>query len=315
MRALGIILWGLLALAFEPAMADSDEGSHADADPPFVSGGADTCLRCHGNPQSHQAVLSIFKTPHGAANDSGVSLAQQQCESCHGPGGDHARRLRFGEERPPILAFGKSALWPVERQNAQCLSCHQDNTRMHWSGGAHELADLACNDCHSLHPPRDPVLGKSSQAEVCFDCHKPQRNEFHRASSHPVRFGKMDCASCHEPHGSMNPASLTRATVNDTCFECHADKRGPFLWEHAPAAEDCGSCHLPHGSNHPDLLTRRQPLLCQQCHSRAGHPSVARTGSGLADQRASAFLLGNSCANCHSQVHGSNHPSGAGLMR
>ena len=29
----------------------------------------------------------------------------------------------------------------------------------------------------------------------------------------------------------------------------------------------------------------------------------------------SRFLLGSSCLNCHSQVHGSNHPSGVKLMR
>jgi len=29
----------------------------------------------------------------------------------------------------------------------------------------------------------------------------------------------------------------------------------------------------------------------------------------------SRFLLGGSCLNCHSQVHGSNHPSGYQLMR
>ena len=29
----------------------------------------------------------------------------------------------------------------------------------------------------------------------------------------------------------------------------------------------------------------------------------------------SVFLLAGGCTNCHSQVHGSNHPSGAKLMR
>jgi hypothetical protein len=27
------------------------------------------------------------------------------------------------------------------------------------------------------------------------------------------------------------------------------------------------------------------------------------------------LLLGGSCLNCHSQIHGSNHPSGAGFAR
>ena len=59
---------------------------------------------------------------------------------------------------------------------------------------------------------------------------------------------------------------LAQLTLNDNCYTCHAEKRGPFLWEHEPSSEDCGICHRPHGSLHPALLTSRPPLLCQQCH-------------------------------------------------
>ena len=110
---------------------------------------------------------------------------------------------------------------------------------------------------------------------------------------------------------------LVKPTVNQTCFTCHAEKRGPFLWEHAPAAEDCTLCHTPHGSVYGTLLKRNPPLLCQQCHTVSGHPAVARTGAALpgGSAGASGFLLAGSCTNCHSQVHGSNHPSGVKLMR
>ena len=114
---------------------------------------------------------------------------------------------------------------------------------------------------------------------------------------------------------ALYPALLTRPTLNQTCYTCHAEKRGPFLWEHAPVAEDCSNCHTPHGSVNPALLLSRPPLLCQQCHSQADHPSMAATGAGLARGQASSFLLAGSCTNCHSQVHGSNAPSGADLNR
>jgi predicted CXXCH cytochrome family protein len=52
---------------------------------------------------------------------------------------------------------------------------------------------------------------------------------------------------------------LLEATVNDTCYQCHAEKRGPFLWEHAPVREDCTNCHSPHGSTQPSLLKARTP--------------------------------------------------------
>jgi DmsE family decaheme c-type cytochrome len=136
-----------------------------------------------------------------------------------------------------------------------------------------------------------------------------------KAYSHPLREGKMACTSCHSPHGATTEQQLIKQTLNDTCFQCHAEKRGPFLWEHAPVTEDCSNCHNPHGSNHPGMLVKRAPLLCQSCHSQSGHPSIAQDADGLAAGTPSQYLLGQSCLNCHSQVHGSNHPSGSRLMR
>ena len=63
------------------------------------------------------------------------------------------------------------------------------------------------------------------------------------------------------------------------------------------------------------MLTQRPPLLCQSCHSQSGHPSVPHGSGGLADGNPSPYLLSGSCLNCHSQVHGSNHPSGVNLSR
>jgi DmsE family decaheme c-type cytochrome len=113
----------------------------------------------------------------------------------------------------------------------------------------------------------------------------------------------------------MSAKLLIKPTLNETCYTCHAEKRGPVLWEHAPVAENCANCHTPHGSINPTLLVKRPPLLCQSCHSQAGHPSVARTGAGLPGGNPSGFLLSGSCVNCHSAVHGSNDPSGVKLMR
>lgn len=186
---------------------------------------------------------------------------------------------------------------------------------MGWQGSVHERNDVACASCHTIHTHRDPVSIASEQPEVCFDCHKKERADIYKASSHPIRYGKMTCSDCHEPHDSNGPSLLTHATLNETCYTCHAEKRGPYLWEHPPAVEDCSLCHNPHGSNHMALLNKRAPLLCQDCHSRLGHPSVQRTANGLAGNMPSAYLLSGSCMNCHSQVHGSNHPSGSDLNR
>ncbi len=279
----------------------------------YTDRGADRCLRCHDE-ESEFPVFSIFKTRHAVPADKRTPFAQLQCEACHGPGAEHSKKVRPGQKRPPIGNFTPKAIWSVEQQNRVCLDCHGD-THVGWSGSAHERADVGCASCHEIHAVQDHVLTRSEQPSVCYDCHKKARADFFKPSTHPVRFGKVTCSECHNTHGAISASLLSRPTLNETCYKCHAEKRGPFLWEHAPVPEDCALCHSPHGSIHPSLLVKRPPLLCQQCHSQAGHPSVARTGAGLPGATPSGFLLARSCANCHSQVHGSNHPSGVKLMR
>ena len=196
-----------------------------------------------------------------------------------------------------------------------CLQCHADQQRLSWRGSSHQMQGIVCVNCHVIHKAQDPMLAATQQVDVCLGCHVKQRAQFHKTSSHPIRYGQIKCSQCHNPHSSFGEKALLQETKNQLCYTCHAEKRGPFLWAHAPVMEDCTICHQPHGSIHPSLLIKRAPLLCQQCHSVAGHPSVAYSGSGLANATPSQFLLAKSCLNCHSQIHGSNHPSGIKLMR
>ena len=318
-RGLMLVVLTAPALAMAQGEDAADEATEARAAIPYTDDGADTCLRCHDE-DSDFPVLGILKTRHGHRGDPGAPFGPQglQCESCHGPGGEHGGRVRRGQDRPPIPHdFESHTPDAVAAENGICLDCHQRGGVAHWASSVHQESDLACTSCHQIHVPEDPVLDARQQPEICYDCHQEQRADSYKASSHPVRFGEMACTDCHQPHASLNEDSLVRTTVNDTCYTCHAEKRGPFLWEHPPATEDCTNCHRPHGSNHPAMLTMRQPLLCQQCHSRAGHPSLALDGDNLPGEGGnfSALLLSRGCGNCHSQVHGSNHPSGVNLTR
>jgi DmsE family decaheme c-type cytochrome len=236
-----------------------------------------------------------------------------QCEACHGPGGAHAKAK--GRQPAGIVDFGPGAHAPVEKQTAMCLGCHQQDTAHAWGSSAHAAADVSCTDCHKLHDAEDPVRRATTQPDVCGKCHQEQHASLMKPSHHPLREGKMACTSCHSQHGTTAPASLVKSTVNEVCTTCHAEFRGPFLWEHQPVTEDCANCHDPHGSTQASLLKVRAPFLCQQCHEAAGHPSVPNTPQGLPGGAPSPYLLVGGCVNCHSQVHGSNHPSGQALMR
>ncbi len=139
---------------------------------------------------------------------------------------------------------------------------------MNWQGSEMQKAGVACADCHTSHAAKDPVLVKATQPEKCFTCHAQQRAESFEYSHHPIREGKVVCSDCHNPHGS--PAAdhlLKEFTVNEVCYNCHADKRGPLLWEHQPVRDNCLNCHTPHGSNEARLMKERMNFLCASCHS------------------------------------------------
>lgn len=312
LRLLGSGIFALLF--FLSCQVIAAETSQKTAKPDFSKKGADTCLKCHDEDNEYP-IMPLFKTKHGEVNDPRTPMAKLQCETCHGPIGEHRKKTKRGEKKPPIRAFGKNAWTPVEEQNEVCLSCHRDHNRMNWSGGPHDNADVPCAECHIVHARKDPMMEARSQTSKCSSCHLKQRAEFHRTSAHPVRFGLMKCTACHNPHGTFSDKALKATHKNELCYNCHAEKRGPLLWPHAPVAEDCTLCHTPHGSMHQALLKKRPPLLCQQCHAAAGHPSTALDGSGLPSGTPNQFLLVKSCLNCHSQVHGSNHPSGVKLLR
>ena len=305
------LLIQIIAIAMLTILAAGTAGSQ---EANYSREGADTCLSCHEN----ESTLALFRGAHAVPTDphGPFGRGQLQCEACHGPGGDHAARVRRGQERPPItIRFGADSATPVAMQNEACLGCHSPDMGFGWHGNDHDMNEVACADCHSSHVADDPVLATATQPEICFDCHQQQRTQSLKPYAHPIRQGKMDCSGCHSPHGATSEWQFAQQTLNQTCFDCHAEKRGPYLWEHAPAAEDCSNCHDPHGSNYPGMLSMRGPMLCQSCHSQEGHPSVPASGDGLPSGTPSAFMLGQNCMNCHTQVHGSNHPSGSRLMR
>lgn len=292
------------------------------------------CTRCHDSEET-KPILSIYQTKHGVKADSRTPT----CQSCHGESKNHTKGdpEQKGRAAPDILfgtkrgTSGSYAPSEAKEQNAPCMTCHNtaSGLRNHWAGSQHESSDVACVSCHSLHVKADPVMRKSTQPEVCFTCHKEQRAQSHRISTHPIAAGKMTCSDCHNPHGSTGPKMLVKNSLNETCYTCHAEKRGPFLWEHGPVTDDCANCHTPHGSSATPLLNTRVPFLCQECHS-GDHASGINSASNLMGgnvlsvggrnntavvQNSRAQLGARACLNCHVLVHGSNHPAGAKFQR
>jgi DmsE family decaheme c-type cytochrome len=261
--------------------------------------GTKVCLGCHTS-QAEAFGHTLM----------GRLLAQgkMQCESCHGPGSQHVK-LGGGRNVGGIISFrSNDQTRTAEENNGICLGCHQRGDRTYWSGSPHETRGLACSDCHTVMKAvsRKFQLKTAFEPETCFQCHKDRRAQMARSSHMPMREGKIVCSDCHNPHGSFTESLLRKASINETCYTCHAEKRGPFLFEHLPVRENCLNCHDPHGSVNEFMLKIARPRLCTECHT-FGHGTT--TGPLVVQ------AISRSCQNCHTEVHGTNHPSGALLHR
>jgi DmsE family decaheme c-type cytochrome len=259
--------------------------------------GADTvqtCYRCHQQTQELQRLAH----PHQILGPNGF-----ECKTCHDP---------HGKVKP-------------ESRVDLCLNCHKGHPVQSWVSSTHALNGVACVDCHIPHPstvvngfPNMQHTNVTEEShmpmavrdpEGCIPCHMKIGAQFQLPSHHPLTEGKMKCAACHDGHGS-NEKNLREPTINLTCYRCHADKQGPFVWEHPPVSENCGICHNPHGTVANNLVKQPTTFLCLRCHSGhrgVRHAPIDNPANGLVP----SFYT--NCTQCHSQIHGSNLPAATRL--
>jgi len=251
--------------------------------------GSETCQACH--PEIYDA----FKkdSPHWQNMlDPRVPPDKKGCESCHGPGGEHAEAQGMG-----AFIFSFKDMDAKARASA-CLRCHQKQQEFFefWRG-VHRLSAVGCNDCHQIHGTQiTRTLLKVNEPNLCFSCHPEVKSKFYLSTRHKVLEGAVQCTDCHTPHNTWNRASLKKWNKfnDDVCFKCHPEKRGPWVFEHeAVRVEGCSICHLPHGSPNRFLLIRKDSrTVCIECHGQR-HFNKPKL----------------SCINCHTQIHGSNFSS------
>ncbi len=178
---------------------------------------------------------------------------------------------------------------PGENMKAQgCESCHGPGSLHAEAGGGRGVGGL-------INPRKDP--------SPCFACHLDKKAEFRLPYRHPVMEGKMSCADCHNAHApDVRPWSSTSLQgVNEACFKCHKDQRGPFVNEHEALREGCATCHKVHGSIHEKMLVARDSNLCLRCHTQTNFPTIGGSGHGSRLYQGTCFSAG-----CHTAPHGSN---------
>ena len=278
--------------------------------PPAVQAGGvanEVCAACHDEISEAFAL-----TPHGRYLSERPGMAEYSCEACHGSAAEHV------EEGDPDKIINPAKQDQFGSQ--MCLTCHDDAEFDDWSFAHHNAADLNCASCHTVHSGTAGGMKKSTP-DLCYDCHSDVRAASLMPSHHPVAEGKMSCQDCHNPHGGQTQYTLN-ASSRELCFSCHADIEGPFVYEHAPVNEDCMICHSPHGTVADKLLKQTEPALCLNCHPMHFHAAVEGWDGAFATpqtpERAGVstpdgWKLGmlTKCTQCHTEVHGSDHPSQA----
>lgn len=290
----------LLALLWSPSYAGESPGNGE-----FV--GPEVCKACHPD-----YFTSYAQSVHSKRAVPGSPANKHACESCHGPGAAHV--AKGGGRGTGMTVLGK-ATGSAEDKSAKCLACHAESVNLpFWDMSRHKLAGISCDRCHSTHTGARNNL-RASVPELCNGCHQSIKAQTNRQSHHPIKEGKTKCTECHDQHGGFGEKMVKANSISELCYKCHADKRGPFLWEHPPVAENCLTCHVPHGSNHYKLLVEKAPILCLSCHDVEGHPgnvysSFETFGGSATSNKNRMFARG--CLNCHSNIHGSNGPAARG---
>ncbi len=126
------------------------------------------------------------------------------------------------------LAAGKGFMSVEKGTPAACVECHVEKQTLLDSAAIQHPVASDCTGCHDPHSsPRQHLL-KVDVYRLCIECHADYAIN-HPVGKHPLRFVKVketnaeiSCVSCHNPHGSANPALLKgEGGPMEICLDCH----------------------------------------------------------------------------------------------
>ena len=256
------------------------------------------CFSCHTVTERGNSLTA----PSGWDVVQDVAYQDVQCESCHGPGLNHAENPD-NEDNVPLASIKVA----IDGEN-NCGECH--------SGVHHPFVEEWSQSGHALRN-----ASRESRAE-CIGCHTAQgalaawgvRAEYAESNAPLGQHEAIVCAVCHDPHGGRNadggggeggPGSITGqlrfridipSQEENLCVKCHhkraepetqsATIRGPHSPE-GPLLLGEGAGWFPpnfqpeverilgtHGST-------ANPKLCATCHVLAFEVADEATGDFL----------------------------------
>lgn len=228
------------------------------------------------------------------------------CETCHGPGAEHAQKMRnpftrywhaFNDEAPVEGIVHPGKLSP-ERSAQVCGQCHAQRVPISTSlvetwlktGPTYRAGDDLLDHVSLISPDTPGTPAKPDLYRLRFwpdGTPRLSAYEYTGLRQTPCfTEGQATCITCHEAHGGNPEGMITEANRDGAaCLDCHqpiaqdisAHTRHPADSE----ASECVACHMPrmvygvmaihrsHDIELPDPLghaAAERPDACSNCH-------------------------------------------------
>jgi len=265
-----------------------------------------SCMKCHTTGYDHNVaasnggfddVAAQLGWSYTAPSNSGkwdtlktqypglVNLATIGCESCHGPGGEHT----VGANPDKIQ---------ISLENGVCAQCHDEPWR-------HNKYSEFENSAH-IEPVWETTSGSNANTNNlndCIRCHDGQGYvNFTKGLTTDARTWTEEangtlitCATCHDPHGNSETASLrltpagsdtlgngntyTEGGVGKICMNCHKARRDNESYMSTAVSRTWG----PHHSTQGDVLLGQNAAEFGSPYTSGNHK----------------YALQDACVTCH----------------
>ena len=241
------------------------------------------CQQCHGS-----QIRTAFSSDKGKYISSYTDLSIN-CESCHGPGKEHANLMQYGKSIIQGYTGIKSLKTLSKQESVEvCAQCHalKDMIKPGYSPGKdfqdYFSTKFAMLGGNPFYPDGRVKAFGYQQNHVFSDC---------------FINGSMTCVDCHNPHSNeyqdVNRIPLKGKFDNGQCTSCHMAKASNIV-EHTFHKQEsegslCTSCHMP--------FTQHKAVGKTIKFARADHTiSIPRP---LVDQ---ALNINNACQQCHAEM-------------
>jgi len=204
--------------------------------PGYVNGTAEfsrpvnpACLECHAT-----YIRPLSNDPNTNRYDRSTFVPGPSCETCHGPGAEHARiekAHRPGSSSPPSGILNP-AKFSRDRKIDLCAECHNGIQRTPLAPAFSYVPGQPLSDYYKQLAPADVAHP---------DVHGNQVGLLQRSRCY-ISSKTMTCTTCHDVHA----AERTAESYSEKCLTCHtwqSCKLSAKLGQ--KIVNDCINCHMP----------------------------------------------------------------------